>query len=76
VIHSGDTSPKNLPGPDPLPEPAASAGASPAEWIEAESGLDLRFTASSKGAKYDLIPMYQIHDQRYALYWQMQNKKA
>jgi len=76
VIHSGDTSPKNLPGPDPLPEPAASAGASPDEWIEVESRQDLRFKASCHGAKCGLMPMYQIHDQRYALYWQMRNKKT
>ena len=46
VIHSGDTSPKNLPWPDPLPEPAASAGAGPDQWIEVESRQDMRFKAS------------------------------
>jgi len=76
VIHSGDTSPKNLPAPAPLPQPAASAGAGPEQWVEVESRENLRFKASSKGAIYDLIPMYQIHNQRYALYWQMRSQKT
>jgi len=76
VIHSGDTVPKNLPAPDALPKPAAAADAGPEQWIEVESKSDLRFKASCEGAKHDVVPMYQIRDQRYALYWQMQNEKT
>jgi hypothetical protein len=75
VIHSGDTSPKNMPAPAPLPKPAAIAGTPPDQWIEVESKAELRFKASCEGAKYDVIPIYQIRDQRYALYWQLQNPK-
>ena len=34
-----------------------------------------RFTAAGESAKYDLIPMYQIRDQRYSIYWQTGNSK-
>jgi len=74
VIHSGDTVPKNLPKPDPLPNASVGAAAQPDQWVKIESKSDLRFTASAEGQQYALIPMYQIRDQRYALYWQMQNR--
>ncbi len=76
VIHSGDTSPNSLPAADPLPRPAAAADATPDQWIEIESKSDLRFKATCEGAKYDVMPMYQIRDQRYAVYWQMQGEKT
>jgi hypothetical protein len=59
-----------------LPKPAAAAGAGPEQWIEVESKQDLRFKASCEGAKYDVMPMYQIHDQRYAIYWQLPNRES
>ncbi len=73
VIHSGDTVPKNLPKPDPLPKASVGSAAQPDQWVRIESKSDLRFTASAENQPYDLIPMCQIRDQRYALYWQMQN---
>ena len=76
VIHSGDTVPKNLPAPDPLPKPAAAAGAGPEQWLDVESKQELRFKATCEGAKFDVMPMYRIRDQRYAIYWQMQGQKA
>jgi hypothetical protein len=76
VIHSGDTSPHNLPAADPLPKPAAAAGAAPDQWIEVESKQDLRFKAACEGAKYDVMPMYRVRDQRYAIYWQMPGPEA
>jgi len=75
VIHSGDTVPKNLPAADPLPKVAAAAGAGPDNWMEVESKSDLRFKASCEGAQYDVMPMYRIADQRYAVYWQLPEKK-
>jgi hypothetical protein len=75
VIHSGDTVPKGIPAPEPLPKPTASVGTTPDQWIEVESREELRFKASCEGAKHDVIPIYQIRDQRYALYWQLHNSK-
>jgi DUF1680 family protein len=73
IIHSGDTVPKNLPTASPLPKAAATSDASTKQWIQVESSSELRFTAAGEGAKSQLMPMYQISDQRYSVYWQMQS---
>ncbi|HEY1209332.1 MAG TPA: beta-L-arabinofuranosidase domain-containing protein [Terracidiphilus sp.] len=75
VIHSGETVPKNLPAASPLPKVAATPDANPKQWIQVESPSELRFTAAGENAKYQLMPMYQIDDQRYSVYWQMQSPK-
>jgi hypothetical protein len=75
VIHSGETVPKNLPAATPLPKVADPPEASTKQWIQVESTSGLRFTAAGEGAKYELMPMYQIGDQRYSVYWQMQKPK-
>jgi uncharacterized protein len=70
VIHSGDTIPKALPPPSPLPKIASPQDADTKQWIQVESAPDLHFTAAGESTKYELIPMYQIRDQRYSIYWQ------
>jgi hypothetical protein len=75
VIHSGDTSPKNLPAASPLPKVAATPDTNTKQWIQVESPSELRFTAVGESSKYRLMPMYQIGDQRYSVYWQMQSLK-
>jgi DUF1680 family protein len=75
VIHSGDTVPKNLPAASPLPKIAAASDANAKQWIQVESPSELRFTATGESAKYKLMPMYQIADQRYSVYWQTQSPK-
>jgi hypothetical protein len=75
IIHSGETVPKNLPAASPLPKIAAAPDADTKQWIRVESKSELRFTAAGEGAKSQLMPMYQIGDQRYSVYWQMQNPK-
>jgi DUF1680 family protein len=76
VIHSGDTVPKNLPAPSPLPKLAATPDADTKQWIQVDSPSDLRFTADGESAKSQLIPMYEISNQRYSVYWQMQSSKT
>lgn len=73
VIHSGDTVPKNLPKSDPLPKAEATASAKTDQWVKMESAGELRFSAAGEGEKYELMPMYQIRDERYSIYWQMRN---
>jgi hypothetical protein len=75
VIHSGETVPKNLLAAPPLPNVAAPSDAKTEQWIQVESPSELRFTAAGVSAKYKLKPMYQISDQRYSVYWQMQGAK-
>jgi len=57
---------------------AAAPGANTKQWVKVESAAALHFTAASEGAKYELMPMYEIGDQRYSVYWQMQtpNKQS
>ncbi len=71
VIHSGDTAPDKLPSPDPLPKTIAGPGTRPDQWVQTESKSELRFKVAGEGAKYELMPMYQVRDQRYAVYWQI-----
>jgi len=73
VIHSGATAPESLPSPDPLPKAAADAGVKTGLWVRTKSEPELRFEAAGENGKYELMPLYQIADQRYSLYWQMQN---
>jgi DUF1680 family protein len=71
IIHSGDTVPKNLPAASRLPKVASAPDANTRQWIQVETPSELRFTAVGENAKYQLMPMYQIGDQRYSVYWQM-----
>jgi DUF1680 family protein len=75
IIHSGDTVPKNLPAASPLPKVAVTSDADVKQWIQVESQSKLRFTVTGESAKSQLMPMYQIADQRYSVYWQMESLK-
>ena len=75
IIHGRITAPEHLPAPDPLPKVAASPGSAPEQWVQTESKPELRFSSAAEGTKYELMPMYQILDQRYAVYWQTENPK-
>jgi hypothetical protein len=76
VIHSGDTSPKNLPAASPLPKVAVAPDANTKQWVQVESPAELRFAVAGEDAKYQLMPMYQINGQRYSVYWQMRSAKS
>jgi hypothetical protein len=75
VIHGRPTEPADLPAPNPLPKVGAKADANTKQWIQVEASSALRFTVAGDGGKYQLMPMYQIGDQRYSVYWQMQSFK-
>jgi DUF1680 family protein len=75
IIHSGETVPKKLPAADPLPMVDADPGAETEQWIQLESKTDLRFTALGPSQKHQLMPMYQIGDRRYSVYWQLRSPK-
>jgi len=75
VIPDGSTVPKGLPKPDGLPQVTADAGAAAKQWIQAESGGELRFKAATEVGQLDLMPMYQVKDQKYSVYWQTRSEK-
>ena len=75
IIHSGDTVPKKLPAASPLPKVAAMPDAGTKQWIQVESASEPRFTVAGESAKYQLLPMCKIDNQRYSVYWQMQSPK-
>jgi uncharacterized protein len=75
VIYSGATVPKGLPAASSLPKIAAASETNSQQWIQVDSSSELRFTATGRDTKYQLMPMYQIADQRYSIYWQMQRPK-
>jgi DUF1680 family protein len=64
VVHGRGTEPKDLPAPGPLPKMGA---------IQVESTPERRFISEGTGAKYRLMPMYEIGDQRYSVYWQRES---
>jgi len=67
--------PTVIPPADPLPKVAAQADAKASQWIHVDSASELRFTVEGENAKLNIAPLYQIGDQRYSLYWQMQKPK-
>jgi DUF1680 family protein len=69
VIHSGETVPKDLPKADPPPKSAA-AGVRTDAWVQTLSAEELRFSAAAGGTKHEVIPMFAIRDERYAVYWE------
>jgi hypothetical protein len=75
IIHSGETVPKNLPAADQLPKVTAGPDSKADQWVQTQSKSELRFKVFGESAKYELMPMYQIRDQHYAVYWQTGNPK-
>ena len=65
IISGRATEPNGLPKPNALPKAAGS------DWVKAESAGELRFKAAIEGGSLDVLPMYAVKDQKYAVYWQM-----
>jgi len=54
----------------PSPSPVAKSGSKQAAWVEPVAGSNLRFRAAqTNGESLDVLPIYQIRDQRYSVYW-------
>ena len=56
--------------PEGLAKPDALLKAAGADWVSTASAGEMRFKAAGEGAQYDLLPMYEIRDQKYGVYWQ------
>jgi uncharacterized protein len=64
IIPDGSTVPKGLAKPDALLKAAGT------DWVSMESAGEMRFKAAGAGAQFDLMPMWEIRDQKYGVYWQ------
>jgi uncharacterized protein len=65
IIPDGSTVPKGLAKQDPLLKAAG------ADWVTVESAGELRFKATGESGSFELLPMYEVRDQKYSIYWQM-----
>ena len=45
------------------------------QWIQIESPAELRFAVTGEKARYQMLPMYQVGDQRYSVYWKMNDSR-
>jgi hypothetical protein len=66
-----DPFPAHIPPADPLPKIVASSDAKPAQWIQATSSSGLHFRAEGENSKFGVMPLYQIQNQRYSVYWRL-----
>jgi hypothetical protein len=70
-----DTFPKQIPPSDPLPRVAVRADAEKVEWIQPAGNSELQFRAEGESARFNLMPLCQIRDQKYSVYWQMRSRQ-
>jgi hypothetical protein len=64
-----DAAPKPEPKPWPAPRFTADRADDPS-WLSLLSAQDLRFEAQTRDGKLAVVPLNQIHGERYAVYWQ------
>jgi DUF1680 family protein len=66
-------------GPDEArttPVPAILASGDSAEWLEPVKGQNVTFQTVGQKTGFDLVPLYQIFDERYTVYWKVQRTQA
>jgi DUF1680 family protein len=68
ILRAGPTKPRTVPEykGDGLPTPAL---AGPAPWVKSVPGKPLAFHTTGPGDRRDLVPLYQLFDERYAVYF-------
>jgi hypothetical protein len=64
-----DAAPKPEPKPWPAPRVADKQG-DEVSWLRVASAQDLRFEAQTRDGTLAVIPLNQVHGERYAVYWQ------
>lgn len=72
VIHGRGTEPEGKPKPNALPKVHIAnreSGTSAADWVQVSSASDLRFKAAGANGEIALLPLYQITEQKYAVYF-------
>ena len=71
-----DTFPKEIPPSDPLPKVAVRPEAKTAEWIQPGGASEMHFRANGEDATFSMMPLYQIGDQKYTVYWQLRGQNV
>jgi DUF1680 family protein len=66
-------------GPDekkPIAVPAIAASGNSLDWVEPVKGQTLAFRTAGQAATVELMPLYQLFDERYTVYWKVGPKTA
>jgi hypothetical protein len=66
-------------GPDEaraIPVPAITGGGDTPDWVEPAKGQRLAFQTTGQRGAIDLVPFYQLFDERYTVYWKVNQKSA
>jgi hypothetical protein len=58
-----------------VPEIVADAN-KPTAWVERDNKQPLSFQAVGQSQAMTLVPLYQVIDNRYAVYWKVNNKSV
>jgi hypothetical protein len=53
-----------------------AASADPATWIQPVAGRPLEFKTAGQSSDVDLVPLYRLFDERYAVYWRVEPARA
>ena len=48
-----------------------AASEDPAQWIKPVAGKSLEFRTTGQATDFTLVPLYQLFDERYAVYWRV-----
>jgi hypothetical protein len=67
IITGRPTAPPDVPAPAALPLVAEGTSTG---WLRPVPGKPLQFRAETAEAASDVVPMYQIRDEKYSVYWQ------
>jgi DUF1680 family protein len=66
-------------GPDEkktIPVPAIAGSGESADWMEPVKGQTLRFRTAGQASAVNLVPLYQLFDERYTVYWKVNRKTS
>jgi DUF1680 family protein len=66
-------------GPDEartIPVPVLVGSGDSPDWVEPVPGQTLAFQTEGQRNRIDLVPFYQLYDERYTVYWKVNPKSA
>ena len=72
ILRAEKTAPRTVPEykGEPIPAPdLVAAGPTLESWVKPVAGLPLTFRTAGQMRDVDLVPLYRVIDERYAVYW-------